>query len=336
MTELDHAALFEEIQNHYKVGPGYAQLYLKAWLEDPARSYNRLEDFLNAPSPWPMWFDYAMSTNQRGQDAVQLLRPYLPAGARRALDVGCGFGGFVVAFSQNGLESIGIELDPERVELSRANCLDHGLKDGIFQVSILEPGLKERLGTFDVITCNDVIEHVLDVPLALQNIVSLLNPGGILLMEIPNKDSLAFVGRDGHFELFGITQLERPEAVTYFHSFFQNEYDVGYYYELKDYQRFLHRLGCTDRLLNPPGSIKMQAPPAAKKFWQGYQRYRQEQLAKISAHTSQQINVSVRKYLFSLALRGLVGIFTPQGRQDLRRRYLMDFWTIMAVKEPAP
>jgi hypothetical protein len=80
----------------------------------------------------------------------------------------------------------------------------------------------------------------------------------------------------------------------------------------------------------------MQAPPAAKKFWQGYQRYRQEQLAKISAHTSQKINASVRKYLFSLALRGLVGIFTPNGRQDLRRRYLMDFWTIMAVKDPAP
>ena len=83
----------------------------------------------------------------------------------------------------------------------------------------------------------------LDVPKALQNIVCLLRPGGMLALEIPNKDSLFFVASDGHFNLFGITLLPRPEAIEYHRKFFPFEYDVGYYHPLDFYETELKRLG---------------------------------------------------------------------------------------------
>jgi 2-polyprenyl-3-methyl-5-hydroxy-6-metoxy-1,4-benzoquinol methylase len=324
--------LYEEIQAHYQVGQEFTRQYLKGWLADPERQYHCLEDFLTAPSPLPLWFDYAMSTNLRGQYVVRLLKPYIPAGAKRTLDVGCGYGGFVVAFSQHGFESYGIELEPARVELSNKNCKDYGLQDRIFQINVLEPDLKERLGTFDVITCNDVIEHVMDMPLAMKNITQLLNPGGILLMEIPNKDSLAFLGRDGHYELFGITQLPRAEAAAYHYQIFGDEYGVGEYYELGVYQELLRQHGCSSRLLNLPGSIKMQAPPAIKTAWQGYQRYRREHQGKLPAELRRKTSIRALQYLAGMGSRALFGVFTAQGRQALRSRYLSDFWTVLAVK----
>ena len=74
-----------------------------------------------------------MSTNQRATAIAALLQPHLPADARRFLDVGCGFGGLLVIHAAAGFDVIGIEIDAERVSLSAANLLDHGLTDRVFQ-----------------------------------------------------------------------------------------------------------------------------------------------------------------------------------------------------------
>ncbi len=273
MTLPDYSALYKEVQTRYGVGPRYAQAYLALWLEgrEPQATLT-LQDILNTPPPTPMWFDYAMSTNWRGQAVADLLATRIPTSARRYLDVGSGFGGFLVAFAKRGLEVCGIEIDPQRIELANANCLDFNLSDCIFPISILETDLKVRLGTFDVITCIDVIEHVLDVPKAIANMVELLNPEGILFLEIPNKHSLYFVARDGHFELFGITLLPRPAAIEYHRSFFDFTYDVGDYFPQEYYRDEFARHECQFEVL-ATNQFKHNLTDSWRKVQAEYRRY---------------------------------------------------------------
>ena len=65
--------------------------------------------------------------------------------------------------------------------------------------------LDERLGTFDVVTCCEVIEHLENPRGVFRNLWSLLKPGGTLLLTTPNCESirsyLALIGA-GHFAAF--------------------------------------------------------------------------------------------------------------------------------------
>ncbi len=328
-TTPEYSQLLSEIQSHYGVGPRYAQAYLLPWLAG-GDSYHSLKEILSLPPPRPMWFDYAMSTNLRGQAMSELLAGYMPEAAHRYLDVGCGFGGFLVAFARLGLDVLGIEIDPQRIQFAEANCLDHDLKDCVLAGNILDETLVDRLGHFDVITCIDVIEHVLDVPLALRNMTDMLNPGGILMLEIPNKHSLSFVVRDGHFELFGITLIDRNDAIKYHKAFFNYEYDIGDYYELGFYRREIEKLGCQFKLIDI-----IRAPRSfLSQMGSNYRRYRVEQYPKLPIPLRNKIRSQFVRYWLMLARDGLRQIWSKSGKQTLRTKYLADFWKVLVTKAP--
>ncbi len=323
----EYHPLLSEIQDHYKVGPRYAEAYLLPWLAG-GESFHSLADILRLPPPRPMWFDYAMSTNLRGLAMRELLAGYMPKSAHRYLDVGCGFGGFLVAFARLGFEVRGIEIDPQRIQFAEANCLDHDLKDCVFAENILDDSLADRLGRFDVITCIDVIEHVQDAVKALQHMTALLNPGGILLLEIPNKHSLGFVVRDGHFDLFGITLLDRKDAIQHHKLFFNYEYDIGEYYELGFYRDEIEKLGCQFKLID-----RIHAPQRIlPHIRSSYQRYRLEQYSKLPVSLRNTMRSRFASYWLMLTGDGLRRGWTKAGRQALRTKYLSDFWRVLVTK----
>jgi len=331
ITIPEHSQLLSEIQSRYGVGPRYAQAYLLPWLGGGEKTFHSLKDILDLPPPRPMWFEYAMSTNWRGQAVSELLASYMPKTAHRYLDVGCGFGGFLVAFAKLGMEVYGVEIDPQRIQLAEANCLDHDLKDCVLADNILDEALVNRLGRFDVITCIDVIEHVLDVPKALLHMTGMLNPGGILMLEIPNKHSLSFVARDGHFELFGITLLNRNDAIEYHKAFFNFEYDVGDYYEIDFYRHEIEKCGCHFELI---GAIRTPRDFLSRMV-ASYKRYRVEQYPKLPFSLRAKIRSRFVRFLFMLAGDGLRQVWSKAGRIALRRKYLSDFWRVLVTKGPS-
>ena len=183
------------------------------------REVTTIDEIRGFDGPEPMWFEFAISTNLRGKKIRGLLEP-LRQEAGRYLDVGCGYAGTLVAFAKAGFDVFGIDVSENLVAYSKANCLDHDLHDRVRVGDILDEKLVADLGKFDVITCLDVIEHVPDAKQTMDHMVSLLKPGGMLLLEIPNKHFLEFVGSDGHFCFFGITLLPRPLAMKYHGTFY--------------------------------------------------------------------------------------------------------------------
>jgi SAM-dependent methyltransferase len=321
--------LVREVARHYGVGPRYAKAYLSYWKKTRGGLGHSLDEILAGPAHERMWFEYALSTNWRGEHLFQALKSYLPPRGRY-LDVGCGMGGFVVAFAKHGFTVRGIEVDRERLALAEQNCLDHRIHRAVTLGDILDHRTVRNLGTFDVITCIDVIEHVSDVSLALRHMTILLNPGGILVLEIPNKHSLHFVGSDGHFQLFGITLLDRDDAMLYHKHFFSFPYDVGGYFDLPYYTDILSRLHCTTKLIHTRSHPKRSVFAVVPLLGFTLQQYatQRKRLQRLPIKLGAKIRRCFVAYLQTLLREAF--LLSPGG---FRRKYLTDFWTVIATKE---
>lgn len=319
--------LRDEVMERYGVGPRYADAYLRYWESARGRRFETLAEILSRPPPEPMWFDFALSANWRGERLVERLAAVLPEQPARYLDVGCGFGGHLVAFARRGWEVTGIEIDPPRIELSRANLADRGLRDGVFARSILDPDLDRDLGTFDLITCVDVIEHVDDAALAIARMAELLRPGGLLALEIPNAEATSFVGRDGHFGLFGITLLDREDAQAYHREIFADPYDVGEYHPLSFYEECFARHGCATRVLDLQRSGGLLRPLLG-----GFGDYLRSTRSRLPATLRRRLQRRFAGYLLGLGWDSVRCGLSARSRVEFERRYQAEFWTLTATR----
>jgi SAM-dependent methyltransferase len=202
------------------------------------------------------WLGYALSTNVRGAEVVRRLGAHKPVAGARALDVGCAYAGFSVAFAEAGGEAVGIDLDANLLGLASLHVTDKRALVTLANVDVTDAHRMRELGRFDFITCSDVIEHVRGVPATLANLAAALNPGGLLHLQIPNGRAAALVLADGHFGAFAITLLERDDALRYFdEKRFGDTYDVFSYLTLERYLEILAHDG-----VRPVGDAMQNAP----------------------------------------------------------------------------
>ncbi|MGZ8450386.1 MAG: class I SAM-dependent methyltransferase [Candidatus Deferrimicrobiaceae bacterium] len=99
-------------------------------------------------------------------------------GPPRLLDVGCGYGGFVSLMRDRGWDAEGVDPSPRTVSAASVK------------------GIPVRLGTLDAfsrsgaayraITMFYVMEHLFDPMSSLKKVFSLLEPGGVLLVRVPD------------------------------------------------------------------------------------------------------------------------------------------------------
>jgi 2-polyprenyl-3-methyl-5-hydroxy-6-metoxy-1,4-benzoquinol methylase len=106
-------------------------------------------------------------------------------GEGRLLDFGCGGGAFLALMHRRGWRVTGLDMSEAAVQRVRA---DLGLR--ALTGSLPHPELPER--SFDVITMWHALEHVHNPLEVLRTARRLLAPGGRLVVEVPNIDSLPF------------------------------------------------------------------------------------------------------------------------------------------------
>ena len=108
------------------------------------------------------------------------IRKFVPTGAKRILDVGCGAAGFSGSLRNDlGVEAWGVELNESAADLARPR-LDKVIH-GRFE---RELNLPEN--HFDVVFFNDVLEHVPDPGMMLVYAKTLLVPDGRIVASLPN------------------------------------------------------------------------------------------------------------------------------------------------------
>lgn len=104
---------------------------------------------------------------------------FLPEAYARILEIGCGDGGFRLLLAGE-CEYWGVE--PEAAAAEKATSHLHQVLQGTFEQ------VMDRLPEtyFDLVICNDVIEHMMDHDVFLREIQKKMTPGGYLVGSIPN------------------------------------------------------------------------------------------------------------------------------------------------------
>ena len=120
------------------------------------------------------------ANNRRVLDALDSLKPL---SATTLLDVGSAHGWFLDAAAARGAQVLGIEPDEQVVERTQMPGV---VRRGFF------PDALQANELFDIITYNDVLEHISDPAAAIRASVLHLNSGGLLSINIPDCRGLGF------------------------------------------------------------------------------------------------------------------------------------------------
>ena len=129
----------------------------------------------------PKWKHTARNARIAGQ-RITMVQSLARKGAT-VLDVGTGSGELLHVGNRHGYQMQGIEVDQVYAQFGRQS---YGVQ--IINQALQHAQLPEN--HFDVVTCFHVLEHLADPLSALRKIATTLKPGGYLLLEVPNVESL--------------------------------------------------------------------------------------------------------------------------------------------------
>lgn len=102
------------------------------------------------------------------------------------LDLGSGFGSQAVQYASAGAASVvGVEVEDDKVTHSRKFAEKMGVVDRVSFVVGWGEELPLPAGSFDLITMDEVLEHVISPAAVLQECYRVLRPGGVLYAKFP-------------------------------------------------------------------------------------------------------------------------------------------------------
>ena len=122
---------------------------------------------------------------------LEFVRQRVALAGQTVLDVGCGGGLLSEALARAGAQVTAIDLAPELVKVARLHTLESGVQVD-YQVKAVEALAAERPGSFDAITCMEMLEHVPDPASIVSACATLLRPGGRLFLSTLNRTPAAF------------------------------------------------------------------------------------------------------------------------------------------------
>jgi 2-polyprenyl-6-hydroxyphenyl methylase/3-demethylubiquinone-9 3-methyltransferase len=105
------------------------------------------------------------------------------------LDVGCGGGFLAEEFARDGFAVTGIDPAARSIEAARQHAADNNLEID-YRVGKGE-ALPFSDGSFDIVACCDVLEHVDDLSLVISEVARTLKAGGVFCFDTVNRTWLS-------------------------------------------------------------------------------------------------------------------------------------------------
>ena len=122
---------------------------------------------------------------------LDYVRQRMTLQAAKVLDVGCGAGLLSEALAREGAHVTATDLAPELIKVARLHRLESKVEVDYLLQSV-ESLAEERPGSFDAITCMEMLEHVPDPASIIGACATLLKPGGRLFLSTLNRTPAAF------------------------------------------------------------------------------------------------------------------------------------------------
>lgn len=112
--------------------------------------------------------------------------------SKTVLDVGCGGGILSDSMARKGANVTGIDLSTKALRVARLHALEAQTADLQFREVSVEALAAEEPGSFDVVTCMEMLEHVPDPASVVQACARLVKPGGWVFFSTINRNAKAF------------------------------------------------------------------------------------------------------------------------------------------------
>lgn len=111
---------------------------------------------------------------------------------KKALDVGCGGGLLSEGMAERGATVTGIDLSDKALGVARLHLLESG-RSVDYRSCAAEELAAEQPGSFDVVTCMEMLEHVPDPASTIAACAALVKPGGHVFFSTINRNPKAYL-----------------------------------------------------------------------------------------------------------------------------------------------
>lgn len=111
---------------------------------------------------------------------------------KKVLDVGCGGGILSFGMAQRGASVFGVDMGQENIAAAKLHAQKVG-SDARFECVSVETLAQTHAGSFEVIACMEMLEHVPDPASIVRACCELLAPNGLLVMSTINKNPKSYL-----------------------------------------------------------------------------------------------------------------------------------------------
>jgi 2-polyprenyl-6-hydroxyphenyl methylase / 3-demethylubiquinone-9 3-methyltransferase len=154
---------------------------------------DQVHDYFETPGTVSKWWTPDEGPMAFHYDAeLEVLAHHLPVEpGMKVLDLGTGRGRFGVWFAERGCDVVAVDLNPDMVAITQEAANARGVTDRMRTVE----GSAEDLsaydaGSFDVVACMELFDHLPDLRAVLGEVTRVLRPGGRFTFTYVPSESL--------------------------------------------------------------------------------------------------------------------------------------------------
>ncbi|MFN9708467.1 MAG: bifunctional 2-polyprenyl-6-hydroxyphenol methylase/3-demethylubiquinol 3-O-methyltransferase UbiG [Burkholderiales bacterium] len=112
---------------------------------------------------------------------------------KSVLDVGCGGGILSESMAKRGAEVLGVDLAIKPLRVAQLHAMESGLPNLRYQEIAAEALVAQAPGSFDVVTCMEMLEHVPHPASIIRACAQLVKPGGHVFFSTLNRNPKAYL-----------------------------------------------------------------------------------------------------------------------------------------------
>lgn len=153
---------------------------------------NEVEKFSSMASHWWDAEGDFKTLHQINPLRLNLIDNAVSLTGKQVLDVGCGGGILSESMAVKGAHVTGIDLGKELLDVADLHSLDTGVSVNYQQISVEELA-EQKSGSFDCVTCMEMLEHVPDPVSIINACATLVKPGGYVFLSTLNRNPKSYL-----------------------------------------------------------------------------------------------------------------------------------------------